>query len=344
MENFILTNENAIYFECGFSCDNVIYLNLGSERYFITDARYTIEAKEFSKNCQVIESKSGKDLIETAKKILKKSKIKGIVFDPYDFSYFLYESLSSDSKIKFIPEAHFSKIKRIIKKDWEVEILTKASQLGRDGFKNLAKYIKEHGYKQKESFLHFKAMENMSQVGKYDLSFSPIVGINANAAKPHALPGNKKLRTNDLLLVDAGIKYKRYCSDRTCTANVDFNTLSFERKQTFRNKKYQKIYDLVYKAQLNAIEKARVGMKASQIDRLTREVIEKEGYGKYFVHGTGHGVGLDIHEFPNINPTSDVIIEDNMVFTIEPGIYLPNEFGVRIEDSVVMKNGKAKII
>jgi len=184
----------------------------------------------------------------------------------------------------------------------------------------------------------------MSQLGKYDLSFDPIVAINKNAAKPHALPTNKKLKLNDLILVDAGVKYKRYCSDRTCTAVANFEKFNFKREQNFKDKKHQKIYDIVYKAQLNAIEKARVGMKASQIDKLTRDIIEKTGYGKYFVHSTGHGVGLDIHEFPNINSRSDVIIEDNMVFTIEPGIYLPNEFGIRIEDSVVMKNGRAEIL
>ena len=110
------------------------------------------------------------------------------------------------------------------------------------------------------------------------------------------------------------------------------------------NKKHQKIYDIVLKAQLSAIEKARVGMKASEVDKLTRDVIEKSGYGKYFIHSTGHGVGLDIHEYPVINSKSDVIIEDNTVFTIEPGIYLPNEFGVRIEDTIVMQNGKAIIL
>jgi Xaa-Pro aminopeptidase len=184
----------------------------------------------------------------------------------------------------------------------------------------------------------------MSSYGKYDLSFDPIVAINANAAKPHALPTSKRLKLNNLILVDAGVKYKRYCSDRTCTSNANFEKFSFKREQKFKNKKHQKIYDLVYKAQLNAISKARVGMKASQIDNLTRSVIEKAGFGKYFVHSTGHGVGLDIHEFPNINSRSDIIIEDNMVFTIEPGIYLPKEFGVRIEDTVVMKNGKALIL
>ncbi len=184
----------------------------------------------------------------------------------------------------------------------------------------------------------------MSQSGKYDLSFDPIVAINANAAKPHALPTNKKLKLHDLILVDAGVKYQRYCSDRTCTANANFEKFNFKREQKFKNKKYQKIYDIVLKAQLNAISNARVGMKASEIDKLTRDIITKAGYAEYFVHSTGHGVGLDIHEFPNINSKSDIIIEDNMVFTIEPGIYLPNEFGIRIEDSVVMKNGRAQIL
>ncbi|NVJ53200.1 MAG: M24 family metallopeptidase [Campylobacteraceae bacterium] len=341
MRNYLLLNENAIYYECGFSCDNVIFIKLEKDSFFITDARYTIEAQEYAQNCQVIESS---DLVKDAQKILKKSKIKKIVFDPSDFTYSLYQKLTNNLKIEFIQRENFSKLKRIIKTDEEIEFLKKASMIGKKGFKQLAKYIRKNGFKQEENFLHFKAIEKMSKVGNYDLSFDPIVAINENAAKPHALPTKKKLKLNDLLLVDAGVKYKRYCSDRTCTASVNFETFNFKREQEFKNKKEQKIYDLVYKAQLNAISKARVGMKASEIDKLTRDVIEKAGYGKYFVHSTGHGVGLDIHEFPNINTRSDVIIEDNMVFTIEPGIYLPNKFGVRIEDTVVMKNGKAEIL
>ncbi|MFK2823474.1 M24 family metallopeptidase [Arcobacter sp. YIC-80] len=341
MRNFILLNENAIYFEANFSCDNVIFLNLGKEKYFITDARYTIEAKEYTKNCAVIESN---DLIQSAKEILKKNKVKKIFFDPNDFKYATYVNLTADLKTDFIPKANFSKENRIIKTNEEIKYLKKAASLGRKGFTSFAKYIRKNGFNQTEEFLHFKAIEKMSQAGKLELSFDPIVAINKNAAKPHALPTNKKLKLNNLLLVDAGVKYKRYCSDRTCTSSVDFESFTFKREQNFKNKKHQKIYDLVYKAQLTAINKARTGMKASQIDKLARDIIEKAGYGKYFVHSTGHGVGLDIHEFPNINSRSDVIIEDNMVFTIEPGIYLPDEFGVRIEDTVVMKNGKAIIL
>jgi len=341
MKNFILQNENAIYFESKFSCDNVIFLNLGNENFFITDARYTIEAKQYAKNCEVVESSN---LIETAKEILKKNKIKELVFDPNDFNYATYIKLSENLKTQFIPKANFSKEKRVIKTAQEIEILKKASKIGKDGFKRLAKYIRKNGFNQSEKFLYFKAFEKMSQAGKYDISFEPIIAINENAAKPHAIATSKKLKLNDLLLVDAGIKYKRYCSDRTCTSHVDFENFNFKREQKFKNLKHQKVYDIVLKAQLNAIEKARVGMRASEVDKLTRDIIEKEGFGKYFIHSTGHGVGLDIHEFPIINSKSDVIIEDNMVFTIEPGIYLPDEFGVRIEDTIVMQNGKAVIL
>lgn len=341
MKNYILLNENAIFYECGFSCDNVVFLKLGSEAFFITDSRYTVEAQEYANFCTVIESSN---FITTAQELIKKANIKKITFDPNDFKLSFYEKLTHGLKTKFIQEENFSKFKRIVKSDSEIKLLKKAAVEGRNGFKALAKYIRKNGFKQNERFLHFKAIEKMSQEGKLELSFDPIVAINKNAAKPHALPTSKKLKLNDLVLVDAGVKYQRYCSDRTCTAHVDFETFNFKREQKFKKKKHQKIYDLVLKAQLNAITKAKAGMKASEIDKLTRDVISDAGYGEYFVHSTGHGVGLDIHEFPNINSKSDVIIEDNMVFTIEPGIYLPDEFGVRIEDTVVMKNGRAEIL
>lgn len=341
MSNFILKNENAVYYETKFSCDNVIFLNLGKDKFFITDARYTTEAKEYAKKCEVIESSN---LIQTAKEILKKNKIKKIDFDPNEFSYKAYCDLTNDLKIDFLQKPNFSKEKRIIKNEKEIALLQKAADAGRVGFRNFAEFIKKYGEDQSEQYLFFKAFEHMTHEGKLNISFEPIVAINENSAKPHALPTNKRLSKDDLLLVDAGIKYKRYCSDRTCTSVVDFENFSFKREQKFKNSKHQKIYDIVLKAQETAINKARVGMKASNVDKLARDIIEKAGYGKYFVHSTGHGVGLDIHEFPNINTKNDLIIEENMVFTVEPGIYLPNEFGVRIEDAVVMKNGKARIL
>ncbi len=341
MKNYILKDENAVYYESGFSCDNVLYLNLSDEKYFITDGRYTIEAEEnVNKGIEVITTN---DLFKIAKKILKKSKIKKLVLDPHDFSLAAYEKLSSGLNINFVQKPFFSREKRIIKTDKEIKYLGKAMEFGRIGFDRLSNYICNEGIGKTEQYLYHKAKEFMSDNGKYDLSFDPIVAINANSAKPHALPTEVNLKRNDLLLVDAGIKYKRYCSDRTCTSRV-YEDIDFERSQHFTKKERQKVYDIVLKAQLTAIKKARVGMMAKDIDKLARDVIEKAGYGKYFIHSTGHGVGLDIHEHPYINSRSETIIENGMVFTIEPGIYLPEKFGVRIEDTIVMKDGKAQIL
>ncbi len=290
-------------------------------------------------------------MIKTARTILKKScnpagtrtKIKKVCFDPFDFDVATFSKLSHSTNIKFIQKPNFSKLKRIIKTNKEINLLKKASLLGKKGFKSFAKYLVKNGLDKSEKYLYFKNMELMGKSGKYDLSFNPIVAFNKNSAKPHAHPTSLKLKENDLILVDAGIKYKRYCSDRTCTSSLT-NTINFKRDQKFKRKKQQKIYDIVLKAQQTAITKARVGMKASQIDKFARDIIKKAGYEKYFVHSTGHGVGLDIHEYPNISAKNDTIIKENMVFTIEPGIYLPNDFGVRIEDTVAMQNGNAVIL
>jgi Xaa-Pro aminopeptidase len=342
LKNYILQNENAVYYECGYSCDNCIYISLEDESFFITDGRYEIDAKESIENSEIFITN---DLIKTAKEILKKSKIKKITFDLNDFSFGRFLDLSKDLKIKFNPKANFSKQKRIIKTKEEIKLIQKAMILGRDGFIKFQKYLQKEGLGKTEQHLAYMAQTFLSDWGKYPLSFEPIIAINENSAKPHAIPTTKRYAQKDILLFDGGIKYKRYCSDRTVTFGNNLNMVSnIQREQKFKNKKYQKIYDIVRKAQEQTIKKARVGMKASDIDKIGRDIITKAGYGQYFVHSTGHGVGLDIHEYPNISSRSDVIIEPNMIFTVEPGIYLPNEFGVRIEDTLVMEDKKAKIL
>jgi Xaa-Pro aminopeptidase len=247
--------------------------------------------------------------------------------------------------IKFNKKEKFSQKKRIIKDDYEIKLLKKAMVGGRVGFVKFQKYLQNKGIGKTEQHLAFKAQTFLTMFGKYDLSFTPIIAIDENSAKPHATPSDKLYNKNNMLLFDGGIKYKRYCSDRTVTFGNNLNNNSImQREQKFKNKKQQKIYDIVLKAQQTAIKKAKVGMMASQIDKIARDIISKAGYEKYFVHSTGHGVGLDIHEYPIISSRSKAIIKENMVFTIEPGIYLPDSFGVRIEDTVVMQNGKAVIL
>lgn len=338
--NYILKDENALYYECGYSCDNALFIKLGSENFFLTDSRYQQEAKEIIKNATVI---IDIDLYKKANKIIKKSKIKKLIYDPKEWSIFAFEKITKDLDIKLKPKPDFSHKKRIIKTTYELELLKKAVQLGAESFDRFAYIINKYGFDKDEYELIYMAKTALSKYGKRALSFEPIIAINANASKPHALPTKQKLTQNDLLLVDAGLKYKRYCSDRTRTVSA-IESFGFSTEQKFKTKKIQKAYDIVLKAHDNAIAKARSGMKAKEIDALTRDIITKAGFGEYYIHSTGHGVGLDIHEMPYISSKSDTIIEDGMVYTIEPGIYIPNEFGIRIEDMVTMINGKVEVL
>ncbi len=339
--NYILKDENAVYYECGFSCDNEIFLKLGNESFFITDSRYTLEAKERVKNATVLEAK---DLNKKAREILRKNGIKKIIYNPKEWSVEDFKKISEKVKTVFKVKTNFSQKKRIIKTKEEIELIKKAVKLGAEGFEKFSLFLQEEGEGKNEKELHFKLIEILTKKGEFDLSFSPIVAIDENAAKPHALPTKKPLKIGDLILIDAGVKYQRYCSDRTRTA--EFNShIIFQKEQRFSDKKKQKIYDTVLKAQEAAVKRVKPGVKAYEIDKAAREVIDKAGFGKYFVHSTGHGVGLDIHELPVISPKNkETVIEENMIFTIEPGIYLSEEFGVRIEDMVMVTKDGCEIL
>ena len=338
--NFILRDENALYYEIGYSCDNGLLLSLGSEKFFFTDGRYELEAKEAISNADIIVTNN---LYGEANRLLKSLNIDTLIYDPNDWTIFSFDILRNNLDIQFIQEVNFSHKRRIVKRDDEIKLLSKASKIGRDAFAKFADEVDRAGIGQSDFRLTYLAKSILSNYGENDLSFEPIVAINQNSAKPHAKPSNLFLNREDLLLVDAGLKYKRYCSDRTRTSYLG-DSFNFELSQRFKSKKIQKIYDTVLKAHDEAISKLRAGMSGRDVDRLARDVIDSVGYGKYFVHSTGHGVGLDIHEMPYISPRVDTILEDGMVFTIEPGIYIPDEFGVRIEDMVVIRDGKASIL
>lgn len=346
MKAYLTFSQSAQYYECGFSCDNAIVVRIGEERFFITDSRYTLEAKELSHSG--VEVTESKDFIQSIQGIVNRFKLKKMTFDSQEMNVDFYQKLREGLetfKCSLDAQANFHQKLRIIKTKEEIDLIRQSQKLNKKAFKNFAKYLeKVLNDAPNEQELHYEAIKCLTHKGKYALSFEPIVGLNANAAKPHALPSVKcKLHKNDLLLFDAGIKYKRYCSDMTRTALIK-NEISFNKDQKFKDKQRMKVYDIVRKAQENVIKNARSGMSGKQIDSLAREVIEKSGYGKYFVHSTGHGVGLDIHELPRISRISDEIVQDGMVFSVEPGIYLPNAFGVRIEDLVVMRNGRAEVL
>lgn len=332
---YILKNESGQFFECNYSCDNAIFINLEKEKFFITDARYFIEADECIKNAKVVQSD---DLIKTAKEILKQNCVVDLEFDPWDFCVAEFENLKENLEINFIKKSNFSQTARIVKKPNEIELLKKSAKLGEYCFDEFAKYLKEQGEGKTEIELNFIAAQ-IFRKNFGDLSFNPIFAINENAAKAHALPTSKKLKKGDLVLLDAGGKFKRYCSDRTRTAFFDEN-FNFTKLQNFKNEFINKIYQIVLQSQTKAIKAIKPGVKAFQIDKIARDVIAKSGYEKYFFHSTGHGVGIDIHELPRISKSDETILKEGMVFSVEPGIYIKDKFGIRIEDVVlVTKNG-----
>ncbi len=334
-------DESALYYACGYSCDHAIYLDLGTEKYFITDGRYTVDAQEHVRDAEVVTTR---DLPKEAAKRIRKSGVKKINYDPKEWDVYTFERLKSKTKITWKPKLLLGQKQRIIKRPDEIVRLDTVARLGAEAFDAFGAIVEAEGIGLNERKLYQAAIAVMQGDAGHALSFDPIVALNANAAKPHAHPDGTTLQKGDLLLIDAGLKHERYCSDRTRTVRVG-QTVSMGYAQRFkRDKKRQRAYDTVLKAHDRAIAKARNGMRASTVDALARDVIEKAGFGKYFVHSTGHGVGLDIHELPVISGRSRVRIEEGMVYTIEPGIYIPGEFGIRIEDTVVMEQGRARVL
>jgi Xaa-Pro dipeptidase len=179
-----------------------------------------------------------------------------------------------------------------------------------------------------------KAIKNIfEREGAEGVSFEPIVGYGQNTSNPHHMPTNAQLKDGDVVLIDMGCIKNYYCSDMT-------RTVFFGKPiETLKN-----IYQIVLEANLKAIEKVKPGLKICEIDATARNYIESKGYGKYFTHRTGHGVGIEVHEKPYISSNSEGILKSGMIFSIEPGIYLPSVGGVRIEDLVLVTDNGCEVL
>lgn len=209
---------------------------------------------------------------------------------------------------------------RMIKDTKELKIMEEACALADYAIQYGCSEIKEG----KTELEVLNAVEYaLKQKGVTEMSFSTMVLTGANAASPHGNPGGTKIQKGDLVLFDLGVVVDRYCSDITRT--VAYGDI---------NDKQKEIYDTVLKAQLAALEASRPGVTAAEVDLTARRIIAEAGYGEYFPHRLGHGLGISVHEYPSMTETNQLVIEEGMVYTIEPGIYVPGVAGVRIEDDV----------
>lgn len=219
---------------------------------------------------------------------------------------------------------------RVYKDEEELQFLRKACELADYAVQVGVNEIKEG----KTELEIVAAIEyEMKKKGVTGMSFDTMVLTGKNAASPHGTPGMTKIQKGDFVLFDLGVIYEGYCSDITRT--VAYGDITDEQK---------KIYDTVLLAQTAAVEAVRPGVLAMELDKKAREIIENAGYGEYFPHRLGHGLGISIHEYPSITATNPLMIQSGMVFTIEPGIYVPNVAGVRIEDDVVVTESGVEIL
>ena len=290
--------------------------------YFITDSRYSEQAEDEAKGFKVI-LRDKKSVTEIVKDLADTHKAGKVGFEASIVTYSFYSALAKrlgESRIK--PTANIVESLRIIKDAREIKNIQKSADIAVKGFHHVRKTARP-GMKERDvqAGLEFYT----KKLGAEKPSFDIIIATGERASMPHCQTNETKVRNNDVLLVDMGVVYDSYCSDLT--------------RPIFLGKMsplHKKIQNIVWEAQRAGIRKAGPGVTCAEVDSACRKWIQKEGYGDFFGHGTGHGVGLEIHEAPNVSGRSDTVLKPGMVITVEPGIYLPGKFGVRIEDMVLI--------
>lgn len=321
IKSFWITKPENKFYISGFQSSNYFILLTEDRNFLLTDFRY-IESASCLKDTFEIVLISNEftpcDFLRDHAKIGLGIEYKSITFD-------FYNDIIEKSAIKeVLPADNIIEKIRLIKEPEELLKIKQAAEIANQGFYHMLKYI-ETGLTEKE--IAFELEFFMKKNGADDLAFDSIVASGERGSFPHSTPTDRKVQKGEFITLDFGAKVQGYCSDMTRTIGI--GPLSSKQKD---------IYALVLEAQKKSLSQLSVGLKTSDVDKIARTIITDAGYGAYFGHGLGHGVGLEIHEAPTLNPSSIEVLAHNMVVTIEPGIYLPDEFGVRIEDLAVVTN------
>ncbi|MEE1017737.1 MAG: aminopeptidase P family protein [Ruminococcus sp.] len=330
-EALLITNEVNIGYFSGFFHSEGYLLVTGENSYLIVDFRYAEAAEKKSGGCKVVMySRLSQDLLD----ILTKEGINSVSFeaDSITVSRFdFFKKFLAQRNIDCFADQklckHIADI-RIIKDSSEIDKIQKAQNIAEKAYLEVLNYVKP-GVTEKEISARLEYVMNI--YGAECKSFDLITITGKKTSLPHGVPSDGIVKEGDFFTFDFGAVYEGYHSDTTRTVAVKYAT-----------DKMTEIYNIVLKAQLAALEKIKPGVKCSEVDKTARDIISEHGYGKFFGHATGHGVGLDIHEAPTVSPRGEITLKSGMVITDEPGIYLPNEFGVRIEDMLCVTDEGCK--
>ncbi len=291
----------------------------------LVDSRYTQQARleiEGEENVEISEMK--KPFLKSLLKLFSETGIKSVAFETEHTSYAFFEMLKKHCKgIKLHPVKDWVENLRVIKDDEEISHIRRACNIVD---KVLGKVISDMKWgKTTELELENEIEYRFKKEGSGHLPFKPIIVGGSRASFPHAHPTCETLKENEFVIVDCGASFGGYACDLTRT--IGKNIMDAEKKA---------IYNLVLKVQETAISNIKPGVKTSDLCKLVREMFWEKDVAQFFIHGLGHGVGLDIHEAPSLSSHGSVKLKEGMVITIEPGIYIPNKYGVRIEDTVLV--------
>ena len=329
LDGILFNSLENIRYLCGFTGSDGALVITQKESFFLTDSRYWIQSEEEVKGSQIVHYRKK---MEGVFSLLFDLKLRKVGFEsaslPFSAHQSLIEKLPPEAKLISL-EGEIKNI-RALKDKQELTLLRTSIEIASKAFLEILERFKE-GVVEREVALELEW--SMKRNGAEALGFDIIIASGKRSALPHGKASAKRVEKGDFILIDFGSEFQGYHSDQTRT--VVCGGPSSEQ---------QKIYRIVKEAHDKAIERVRPGIPISEVDGAARDHIRNEGYGEYFGHGLGHGIGVAVHEDPVVNSENKELVQEGMVFTIEPGIYIPNLGGVRIEDMVLATPHGAELL
>lgn len=332
LDAILITDEKNQRYAAGFPFTDGYVLVTRERAFLLTDSRY-IEAAGSTVDTELVTLQlfgAGKDRNELLKEDLAETRVEKLGAEEGKLSHGDYLALEKLTGLTLQPAQSILSDLRAVKTEEEIGYMIEAQRISEAALEETLQIIRP-GMTERE--VAAELVYRMLRHGSEGNSFDPIVVTGSKTSLPHGVPGDKVIQSGDFLTMDFGCLKHGYCSDMTRTVAVGSAT-----------DEMKNVYDIVLKAQLAGIAAAHAGMIGKDIDAAARKVITNAGYGKYFGHGFGHCLGLDIHEPPFAGPRGEVALPLNSASSAEPGIYLPGRFGVRIEDVMILREDHAEVI
>jgi Xaa-Pro aminopeptidase len=324
----VLRGMDNIFYLTGFRGSEGTVLVTKGDVVLLTDSRYTTYAREVALGAIVVET-SGRN--GTLAGLFERYGVTRAGFDSFHTIYQTYHSWKERSPdVEFLPLTNDIESIRQCKEPGEVLAVKKAIKIATEAFSaTLPKIVPGRTEKEIANELDYA----MRCFGADAPSFETIVASGPRAALPHAHPTDKAIVQGETVIVDFGCQVDGYCSDETCTVSIGEI-----------GPQMREIYETVFEAKQRGVQAVKAGMPVQQLDMVVRGFVQDKGYGDYFRHGTGHGVGIAVHEPPSVTVNAEGLLEENMIITVEPGIYIPGVGGVRLEDMVLVRENSGEVL